>query len=58
VADPELLRGMMDVASVLATDEQVLSRPGLTDKALTIGGPMRMEPAPGPTREQLLAVLA
>src|SRR5829696_462144 len=55
VADPDLLRGMMAVASVLATDEEVLSRPGIADKALAIGGPLRKEPAPGPTREQLLA---
>jgi flavin-dependent dehydrogenase len=56
-ADPDLLRGVLQVASVLATGEQVLSEPGMAEKAVTVGGPLRNEPAPGPTRPQLLAAL-
>jgi hypothetical protein len=55
--DPDLLRGTVRVGSVLATGEQVLSEPGMAEKALAIGGPLRSVPAPGPTRTQLLASL-
>jgi 2-polyprenyl-6-methoxyphenol hydroxylase-like FAD-dependent oxidoreductase len=56
-ADPDLLRGALRVGSVLATGEEVLSEPGMAEKAIAVGGPLRGEPAPGPTRTQLLAVL-
>jgi 2-polyprenyl-6-methoxyphenol hydroxylase-like FAD-dependent oxidoreductase len=56
-ADPDLLRGALRVGSVLATGEEVFADPGMVEKAINIGGPLRNEPAPGPTREQLLAVL-
>ena len=56
-ASPDLLRGALRVASVLATGEAVLSEPGMAEKAIAVGGPLRGEPAPGPTRTQLLAAL-
>jgi 2-polyprenyl-6-methoxyphenol hydroxylase-like FAD-dependent oxidoreductase len=56
-ADPDLLRGALRIGSVLATGEEVFAEPGMVDKAINIGGPLRGEPAPGPTRPQLLAAL-
>jgi 2-polyprenyl-6-methoxyphenol hydroxylase-like FAD-dependent oxidoreductase len=56
-ADHDLLRGALRVGSVLATGEEVFAEPGMVDKALSIGGPLRSEPAPGPSRQQLLAAL-
>jgi 2-polyprenyl-6-methoxyphenol hydroxylase-like FAD-dependent oxidoreductase len=56
-ADPELLRAALRVAAVLARGDEVLAEPGLADRALAVGGPLRAEPAPGPTRRQLLATI-
>ncbi len=56
-ADPDLLRAALRIGSVLATGEEVFAEPGMVDKAIAVGGPLRGEPAPGPTRQQLLAVL-
>jgi 2-polyprenyl-6-methoxyphenol hydroxylase-like FAD-dependent oxidoreductase len=56
-SDPDLLRAALRVAGVLATGEQVLAEDGVADKALAIGGPLREEPAPGPSRAQLLTTL-
>jgi hypothetical protein len=56
--DPDLLRGALRIGSVLATGEEVFAEPGMVDKALSIGGPHRGEPAPGPSRQQLLAALS
>jgi len=42
---------------VLATGEEVLAEDGIADRAMTIGGPLRKEPAPGPTRLQLLTTV-
>jgi 2-polyprenyl-6-methoxyphenol hydroxylase-like FAD-dependent oxidoreductase len=55
--DPDLFRGAMRVANVLASGASVLSEPGVAQKAIDIGGPLRKEPAPGPTRPQLLATI-
>jgi hypothetical protein len=57
-ADPDLLRGALRIGCVLATGEEVFAKPGMVDKALSIGGPLRGEPAPGPSRQQLLAALS
>jgi 2-polyprenyl-6-methoxyphenol hydroxylase-like FAD-dependent oxidoreductase len=56
-ADPDLLRGALRIGMVLATGEEVFSEPGMVDKAITIGGPLRDAPAPGPTRSQLMAIV-
>jgi hypothetical protein len=55
--DPDLLRGALRIGSVLATGEEVFAEPGIIDKAIAVGEPLRKEPAPGPTRSQLLATL-
>jgi flavin-dependent dehydrogenase len=52
--DPELLRGFFDVAAVNARGVDVLSRPGLAEKAITLADPT---PPPGPDRAELLALV-
>ena len=52
--DPDLLRGMMEIVSLLARDVDVFSRPGIAQRALALADP---QPFPGPTRDELLALV-
>jgi hypothetical protein len=54
--DPDLLRGYLEIVSLLARGVDVLSRPGVADRALQLAG--GGEPLPGPTRAELLALVA
>jgi 2-polyprenyl-6-methoxyphenol hydroxylase-like FAD-dependent oxidoreductase len=51
--DPELLRGFLDVAGVNERGVDVLSKPGLAERAITLADPT---PPPGPDRAELLAI--
>lgn len=53
-SDPDVLRAFVSVAAVLARGVDVFSWPGILDKVLALGEP---EPPPGPTREELLAIV-
>jgi 2-polyprenyl-6-methoxyphenol hydroxylase-like FAD-dependent oxidoreductase len=57
-SDGDLLRGALRIGGVLATGAEVFSTPEIADKAITIGGPLTKEPPPGPSREQLMAIVA
>ncbi|MPY92988.1 MAG: FAD-dependent oxidoreductase [Acidimicrobiia bacterium] len=52
--DPDLLRGFLSVSLLLERGGDVLSRPGVAERAIALGQP---EPAPGPDREQLLTLV-
>lgn len=54
--DPDLLRGALEVAFMLARGGDVLARPGVAERALELGADA--EPLPGPSRTELLALLA
>jgi flavin-dependent dehydrogenase len=54
--DPELLRGYLEIVSLLARGVDVLSRPGIAERALELGA--EPAPFPGPTRAELLALVA
>jgi 2-polyprenyl-6-methoxyphenol hydroxylase-like FAD-dependent oxidoreductase len=56
-SDPDLLRGVLRIATALATGEEVMMEPGMADKALAVGEPLLGERAPGPTRAQLVALV-
>jgi 2-polyprenyl-6-methoxyphenol hydroxylase-like FAD-dependent oxidoreductase len=56
--DGDLLRAALRVGGVVETGEEVFATPGIADKAMNIGGPLAKEPAPGPSREQLMAIVA
>lgn len=57
LTDPELLRALADLGSVLATPDEVLGRPGLVEKIVAAGRAVPRFPTPGPTRAELLAAL-
>jgi hypothetical protein len=57
-SDPDCLRGLLAVGSALEREVDVLSRPGLLDKALAHGGDWRDRPLLGPTRDELLSIVA
>ena len=52
--DPDLLRGFMGIVSVLDRGVDVLSRPGLAEKAIALAD---ATPLPGPDRHELLALI-
>lgn len=52
--DPELMRGYLEVVSVLARGVDVLARPGMADRAIELADPT---PLPGPSRAELVALL-
>ncbi len=52
--DPDLLRGFIDVVSLLDRGVKVLSRPGLAERAVALADPT---PLPGPDRAELLTLV-
>jgi 2-polyprenyl-6-methoxyphenol hydroxylase-like FAD-dependent oxidoreductase len=52
--DPDLLRGYIDIVSLLDSRANVMSRPGLPERALALADPM---PLPGPNRAELLTLV-
>jgi 2-polyprenyl-6-methoxyphenol hydroxylase-like FAD-dependent oxidoreductase len=54
--DPAVFRGLLDIVGVLALPDDVLSRPGMFEKVVELGGAWRDEPAFGPTRDELVAL--
>jgi 2-polyprenyl-6-methoxyphenol hydroxylase-like FAD-dependent oxidoreductase len=55
-ADPDCLRASLTVALVLHRELDVLSRPGMLDKVLRLGGDWRDRPVPAPRRDKLVAI--
>jgi len=55
--DPDILRGFLEMAMVLASPEDVFSRAGFTDRVgeLARGG---VAPVPAPSRERLLELVS
>jgi 2-polyprenyl-6-methoxyphenol hydroxylase-like FAD-dependent oxidoreductase len=56
-ADPDILRAFLKIGSVLETPDQVLAEPGLFEKIIDKGGNWRDQQLPGPTREEVLAIV-
>jgi 2-polyprenyl-6-methoxyphenol hydroxylase-like FAD-dependent oxidoreductase len=54
--DADAARGFLDVMSCLALPEQVLKRPGMTDRLRAAQESGRPPHPPGPTREELVAL--
>ena len=52
--DPDLLRGFIDVVSLLDRGVNVLSRPGMAERAIALADPT---PLPGPDRSELLTLV-
>ncbi len=56
--DPEMLRSLLDLVGVLALPEEVMGRPGVFERVVELGSGWRDDPLPGPSREELLALVA
>ncbi len=52
--DPDIFRGVIEIASLLARPDEVLARPGLLDRVLELSQASTPEPPPGPSRGELL----
>jgi 2-polyprenyl-6-methoxyphenol hydroxylase-like FAD-dependent oxidoreductase len=52
--DPELLRGFLSIVTVLDRGVNVLSKPGMAEKAIQLADPT---PLPGPNREELMSLV-
>jgi 2-polyprenyl-6-methoxyphenol hydroxylase-like FAD-dependent oxidoreductase len=55
--DADVFRAVIETVGCLATPQEVFSRPGMWDK-VEASKPDDSQPTPGPTREELLALLA
>jgi flavin-dependent dehydrogenase len=55
--DPEMLRTFLDIAGVMVTPAEVFARPGLFEKVIELGSGWRDEGLPGPSRQELVAVV-
>jgi 2-polyprenyl-6-methoxyphenol hydroxylase-like FAD-dependent oxidoreductase len=56
--DPEVARAFSEVLSVLALPKEILARPGMIEKVMDTASGREMPETPGPSREELLRILA
>lgn len=57
-SDPDLLRGAVDIAGLLARGTDVFARPGFAERVIELAGdPADREPPPGPSRTELLELV-
>jgi hypothetical protein len=56
--DPHLFRAYMEITGGLALPQEVLTRPGLVERARELAEGRSMPPSPRPTRDQLLTMLS
>jgi 2-polyprenyl-6-methoxyphenol hydroxylase-like FAD-dependent oxidoreductase len=56
--DPDLFRAAIEISSLLALPEEVLARPGVFDRLTQVASAHERVPPPGPSREELLRMLA
>ncbi len=54
--DPDILRGLIEIGSLLGRPDEVLARPGLFDKVLA-AAERPAAPPPGPTRAELVELI-
>jgi 2-polyprenyl-6-methoxyphenol hydroxylase-like FAD-dependent oxidoreductase len=56
--DPDVFRAFLEVMGCLATPEEVLSKPGMFEKLIAASDGREPPVVPGPSREELLALIA
>ncbi len=56
--DAEVFRAALEISNVLAHPREVFGRPGFADRLLALAGEQRHAGPPGPSREDLLALVA
>jgi len=55
--DPDVFRAFLEVMGCLATPQEVMSRPGMFEKVISIAEDNEPVQLPGPTREELLELV-
>jgi len=56
--DAEIFRAFMEIVGCLTLPGVVLSRPGFAERVLEVAGRHEVAPPPGPTRDELLRLIA
>jgi hypothetical protein len=56
--DADLFRAAMEIRSLLALPQEVMARPGMADRILAVAGAHEATTPPGPSRQELLQMLA
>jgi hypothetical protein len=56
--DPEVYRAFMDIIGVIEPPQDVFSRPGLVDRIMAIAQSEPPLQVPGPTRQELIELVA
>ncbi len=56
--DADLFRAFLDIRALLALAQELLARPGLAERILEVAGTHELPVPPGPSREELLQMLA
>ena len=56
--DPDLFRASIEIFSLLALPQEVIARPGVPDRIMEVAGTREPIVPPGPTREELVRMLA
>lgn len=56
--DPDLFRVFIEIFSLLALPQEVMTRPGLTDRIMEVASTHETVAPPGPSRDELLRTLA
>ncbi len=56
--DPDLFRASIDIFSMLALPGEVMARPGLIERITQVAGAQEAVTPPGPSRDELLRMLA
>jgi 2-polyprenyl-6-methoxyphenol hydroxylase-like FAD-dependent oxidoreductase len=58
LVDPEMTRAYQSLSSFLVTPDELLARPGVLERVISLGMGAARYPLPGPTRPELLAAIA
>ena len=58
VYDPEAYRAFLDITGVITLPQEVFTRPELVDKIMSIAQSEPPLQAPGPSREELMQLVA
>jgi 2-polyprenyl-6-methoxyphenol hydroxylase-like FAD-dependent oxidoreductase len=56
--DPDIFRAFMEIAGCLTLPGVLFARPGLAERVLEVAGHHESAPPPGPTRDELLRLIA
>jgi 2-polyprenyl-6-methoxyphenol hydroxylase-like FAD-dependent oxidoreductase len=55
--DPEVLRAFLEIVNALTLPDELFARPGLFERVIELGNGWRDEQLPGPSREELVALV-